>query len=207
MLMIQVTGDGLRRFQQLSQQLGDGTARKVYSRAINDTGNKAATATGRALADQAGLRRRVGAAALKDRDRSTPASLSYVIKVQGGDIRLKFFSPRETRRGVSAAPRGQRQVFAGTFQRAGWWPNRVDKPGWNRQVFERTGARKFTDKYPEGNTKFPKGMDQFRLKRSGVFLPVEATTGNTAATFDKGKNALDVRVSHYLKRLAGGAFK
>ncbi len=207
MLLIQITGDGLRRFHKLSRQLGDGTARKVYSRAINDTGAKSATATGRALADQAGLPKRTGAKALKKRDRSTPETLSYAIHVKGGDIKLKYFKPRETSKGVSAAPRGQRQIFAGKFLRAGWWPYRVNKDNWHGQVLYRTGIRKFTDKYPKGNTVFPKGMDQFEVARSGVYLPVEAETGKTAATFDRGKNALDLRVTHYLKRMAAGAFK
>lgn len=205
MLLVNITGDGVRRFNQLSRQLGDGTARKVYSRAINDTAAKATTATGRALADQAGLPRRTGAKALKNRDRSTPATLAYVIHVKGGDIRLKYFKPRETDAGVSAAPRNQRTVFVGTFMRAGWWPDRVSKDGWNGQVFYRTGIRKFTKKYPKGNTKFPRGMDQFALAKSGVFIPIEATTGQTAQTFDRGKSALDVRVTNYLKRLSGGA--
>ena len=60
MLVVSIAGDGVRRFTQLARELGDGRARSVYSRAINDTGAKAATATGRALADQSGLAKRVG---------------------------------------------------------------------------------------------------------------------------------------------------
>lgn len=186
MLVVQITGDGLRRFQQLSRDLGSAKARHIYSRAINDTGAKSATATGRALSDQSGVKKTVGRKALKKRTRSTPATLAYEIHVKGGEIRLKYFSPRETRRGVSAAPRNQRQVFAGTFLKAGWWPKRVVKSNWNGQVFRRVG-------------------DKFQVVKSDVVLPTEATSGQTAATFDKGKNALDVRVSHYLRRLAGGA--
>lgn len=186
MLVVRIAGDGARRFTQLSQQLGDGRARNVYSRAINDTGAKAATATGRALSDQSGVTKRVGAKAVRKRIRSTPATLAYEIPVRGGEIRLKYFKARETRKGVSAAPRNQRQVFGGTFMRAGWWPNRGVKDNWNGQVFRRVG-------------------NKFQVVKSDVVLPTEATTGNTAAAFDRGKDALDVRVTHYLRRMAGGA--
>lgn len=186
MLVIRITGDGLRRFVQLSNDLGPGKARTVYSRAINDTGAKMATPTGRALADQSGLPRATGRKALKSRTRSTPATLAFTINVKGGDVRLKYFKPRETDAGVSAAPRNQRTIYAGSFMRAGWWPDRVDKPNWNGQVFYRSG-------------------NKFRVAKSGVYIPIEATTGRTADTFDGGKAMLDVRVTHYLKRLAKGA--
>ncbi|WP_105403405.1 hypothetical protein [Neorhizobium sp. T7_12] len=186
MLTVTITGDGLRRFTQLSSDLGSGKARNLYSRAINDTGAKAATATGRALSDQSGVSKKVGRKAVARRTRSTPATLAYEIRVKGGEIRLKYFSARETRKGVSAAPRNARQIFSGTFMRAGWWPKRVTKPNWNGQVFRRAGGK-------------------FHVVQSDVVLPTEATSGQTAETFDRGKNALDVRVSHYLRRLAGGA--
>jgi hypothetical protein len=186
MLLVNITGDGVRRFNQLSHQLGDGKARTVYSRAINDTGAKMATPTGRALADQSGLPKATGRKALKRRTRSTPATLAFEIHVQGGDVRLKYFKPRETDAGVSAAPRNQRAVYVGSFVRAGWWPNRVEKPNWNGQVF-----------YRDGN--------KFRVAKSGVYLPTEATTGQAADTFDRGKTMLDVRVTHYLRRLSAGA--
>ncbi|MBY3434834.1 hypothetical protein [Rhizobium laguerreae] len=186
MLTVTITGDGLRRFIQLSNELGSGKAHNLYSKAINDTGAKAATATGRALSDQSGVSKKVGRKAVARRTRSTPATLAYEIHVKGGDIALKYFKARETRNGVSAAPRNQRQVFAGTFLKAGWWPKRVTKSNWNGHVFRRAG-------------------DKFQVAKSDVVLPTEATSGQTADTFDRGKNALDVRVSHYLRRLAGGA--
>jgi hypothetical protein len=186
MLVVQFTGDGIRRFNQLCTELGESKARGIYARAINDTGAKSATATGRALATQSGVKARVGAKAVKKRDRASAGNLEFKIHVKGGDIRMKYFSPRETRKGVSAAPRNQRQIFGGAFMRAGWWPKRVVKGNWNGQVFRRAG-------------------EKFQVVKSGVFLPEEAVIGNTAATFDKSKNELDVRVTHYLKRLAGGA--
>jgi hypothetical protein len=55
MLVVSITGDGLQRFTQLSSELGSAKAKGIYNRAINDTGAKAATATGRALSDQSGV--------------------------------------------------------------------------------------------------------------------------------------------------------
>lgn len=186
LLSAQISGDGLKRFYRLSEQLGDGTARRIYSRAINDTGKVAATATGRALADQSGLSKRVGAKAMRSQDRATPSSLAFAINTQGGQIRVKYFRPKETAAGVSAAPHNNRQVFVGTFMRAGWWPKRVTKPGWNGQVFYLQGKK-------------------FQVAKTDVFIPKEVLEGNTADTFDQSKERLDVRVAHYLKRLEGGA--
>jgi len=185
-ISVQFSGDGIARFNALAQKLGDGTASKIYSRAINDTGKVAATATGRALADQTGLAKRTGAKAVKNQTRSSPATLSFEINMQGGQIRVRYFRPRETEGGVSAAPRNHRQVFVGSFMRAGFWPKRVDKPNWNRQVFYRVGKK-------------------FKVAKTDVIIPTEAVTGNTADTFDQSKDRLDTRVTHYLKRLEGGA--
>ena len=183
---IQFQGDGIKRFTALSRQLGDGTAAKIYSRAINDTGKVAATATGRALATQTGLPMRTGAKSVKSQDRASASSLSFTINMRGGQIRVRYFKPRETASGVSAAPRNNRQIFVGTFMRAGFWPKRVDKPQWNRQVFYLVGKK-------------------FAVAKTDVYIPNEAVIGDTAQTFDQSKDKLDARVTHYLKRLEGGA--
>lgn len=186
LISARITGDGIKRFHQLSNQLGDETAKRIYSRALNDTGKVAATATGRALSDQSGLSKRVGAKAMKSQDRATPADLSFAINTKGGQIRVKFFKPKETSAGVSAAPHNHRQVFVGTFMRAGWWPKRVKKANWNGQVFYRAGSK-------------------FKVAKTDVFIPKEVLVDHTAQTFDQSKDRLDVRVSHYLRRLEGGA--
>ncbi|WFS02786.1 hypothetical protein [Rhizobium tumorigenes] len=183
---VQFEGDGIKRFTALSRQLGDGTAARIYSRAINDTGKVAATATGRALAKQTGLSGRTGAKAVKKQDRASASNLTFAINLTGGQIRVKYFKPRETASGVSAAPRNNRQVFVGSFMRAGFWPDRVDKPGWNRQIFYLSGKK-------------------FSVAKTDVYIPVEAVTGDTAQTFDQSKDKLDTRVTHYLKRLERGA--
>lgn len=186
MIVAKFTGDGIERFEKLSDELGSYKARQLYARAINDEGAKAATATGRALVKQTNLPKRVGAKAMKKRVRANTTSLKFEIETQGGQIRTKYFKPRETRAGVTAAPRNNRQLFVGTFMRAGWWPNRVAKPSWNRQVFYLVGKK-------------------FKVAKTDVYIPKEVVTGQTAKTFDEAKHGLDVRVTHYLKRLSQGA--
>ena len=69
---------------------------------------------------------------------------TYTIRSWGGNISLAHFAARETRAGVSAAPLGQRMVFAGAFMKAGGvTKGRIAKPGWNGQVFRRDGLTLF----------------------------------------------------------------
>lgn len=183
-------GDGIRRFKQLAWELGSGKARKIYSRSINDTGGTTATATGSALSDQSGVTKTAAKRALRDRTKATPSSLSYTIEVKGGAVRYKYFKgTRETKKGVSTAPRGNRMLLKRHFLNAGWAPTRVKKSGWNGHVMTIGGP----------------GKSGLTVARSNVFLPEEVITGDTAQAFDAGKRSLDARVSHNLKRMAKGA--
>ncbi len=94
------------------------------------------------------------------------AGASYVITSHGGDIRLKFFHARETRKGVTAAPWNARRLYPATFMRSGAFPN--------RQGFVRAGqvVRRI------GRGKYP-----LEIVRSGLFIPEEMVTGSSAATF------------------------
>jgi hypothetical protein len=97
------------------------------------------------------------------------------------------FKARETRKGVSAQPFGRRQVFASTFMKAGFWPSRVSKPGWNGQVFIRNAAGSF-DKV-----------------KSGVYIPKEMTQGATARAWEQGTGKLQGRIDHEVRRATRGA--
>lgn len=166
--------------------------RPAIRMAVNDTGDRTRTPMKRALAPQTGLKPKVITAAVKT-DRATDGSLTYTLRSRGGNIRLKYFAARETRPGVSAAPRSQRRVFAGTFMKAGWWPKRVTKPNWNGQVFRRAG----------GKTR--NGKDRFEVVRSGVFIPEEMVRGATAAAFNAtSARVLPERLAHHLGRAMGG---
>lgn len=178
---------------RLGNQIGAAgkNAPLALARAINHTGAKARTQMVRALVPQTGLKRKTIIKALRE-NKASAGSLTYAIKSHGGNIRLKHFGARETRQGVSAAPWGRRAVYAHTFMKAGWWPNRVVKSNWNGQVLERVGSKTST------------GKDRFQVVRSGLFIPDEMVQGASAAAFNSTAAAdLPARLEHELGRMLG----
>ncbi|GJD78001.1 hypothetical protein [Methylobacterium gregans] len=117
-------------------------------------------------------------------------ALSLTFRTQGGDVRLKFFKPHETEPGVSAAPRNARSTFPGTFMRAGWWAKRrVDKPGWNGQVFRRAGGKTKT------------GKARFTTARSDMAIPDEMVKGASLGAWERGQAAVLTTVEHRIMAL------
>lgn len=137
-------------------------APKALKRALAHTGRKAKTAMGRALVGQTGLKYKTTNKSLKP----VVGNDSYELRIAGGNIRLKFFKPRETRKGVSAAPWNQRRVYAKTFMKGGRFPNRK-KLNMNGAVVQRAGG----------------GRGPLKTVKSGLYLPTEATSGASAAAF------------------------
>ncbi len=184
------SGDGL--LQRFSNQLGELGARAAIAlaRALNHTGAKAKTAVIRSLVIQTGLKRstivravKVNKATAANEQFNYGGSLTYTLTTSGGDISLKFFSPKETRAGVSAAPRGRRQLFAGTFTKGGRFPNRKGSI---------MGGHVFTN-VSQGHA----WRGKVRLENSGVYIPEEMLQGATAAAFDRIMGSeLEARVSH-----------
>ncbi|GJE41939.1 hypothetical protein [Methylobacterium soli] len=191
------SGDGL--LQRFSNQLGELGARApiALARALNHTGTKARAQVIRALTQQTGLKRstivravRVNKATATAEQFGYAGSLTYTLTTQGGDISLKFFSPKETRAGVSAAPRGRRQLFAGTFTKGGRFLNRKGPV---------MGGHVFTNVSPN-HVWCGKALPQ----NSGVYIPDEMLQGATAAAFDKVMvDELEARVSHEIGFLMG----
>lgn len=155
---------------------------KVLPRVINQVGNRAKTQVIRNLTKQTGLRRDVIVRAVN----VTPAGgrrLAYDMTTRGGNIRLKYLKPRETRAGVTASPWGKRTLFPGTFIYGGQFPNRhgLVRDG---HVMRRIGGRKLT------------------FARSGMFIPTEMTSGATAAAFEQtAAPLLKQRVEAVIKKL------
>ncbi|MBB4042027.1 hypothetical protein GGR34_003712 [Microvirga flocculans] len=177
------------RFGHQLEALGEGKAERALYRAGKHTLGKARTRVVRALTKQTGLPRKTIDRAVKDISPKW-GTLNFTLQTRGGNVSLKYFRARETRAGVSAAPWGKRQVWAGSFMRAGWWPKRVDKPNWNGQVFLRTGSTTGT------------GMDRFEKQRSGLFIPEELLKDETAAAWETViKTDLFPRVQHEISRL------
>lgn len=180
--------EGVRRFDNALKVIGSKKMHQAENRAVNRTGDMARTQVRRVLAKQTGLKRPSIVKAVKV-SRSMPQTLTYEMRAHGGDISLKYFGARETRKGVSAAPFGQRKVFRSTFMQAGWWPNRVDKPGWNGQVFKRVSS----DKLP------------IEKQKSGVIIPAEMVKGATEVAFNTTvARVLPQRIKHEIKRLTKG---
>lgn len=176
-------------FDGLAQLMREAQAKAplALARAVNTAGDKAKGRMAAVLAPQTGLQPRVVNKALRSR-RASAAGPVYRILSRGGDIRLKYFAARETQRGVSAAPWGQRQVYAGTFIKGGRFPARVDI-GKGGQVFVRTGSSRLP----------------IALVRSGLYLPDEMVKGASAAAFHAvAERELPTRLAAELGRVLGG---
>lgn len=156
-------------------------------RGLNRTGDKVRTQVKRALVAQTGLKAGVINRAVKTR-RASYGHLAYELRSRGGDVSLKFFAARETRRGVSAAPHGQRQIFPGDFIKGGRFPNRVGlKMGGH--VFKRTGS----------------GRTPIEKQKSGVIIPEEMVSGESERAFyaEANKHLAD-DIAHELYAILAG---
>lgn len=159
----------------------------VLNRAINHTGDKAVTQMRNVLVDQTGLKRNVLVRAVKGTKAFGPSG--YVIRSRGGNIRLKFFAARETRKGVSAAPWNERRVYPRTFIKGGQFPDRVPiKKIKGNQVLMRDGKSRL----PIHNVK------------SGLYIAAEMVKGESEAAFYSVVDRdLPGRIAHELYRVLG----
>ncbi|MGY6709721.1 MAG: hypothetical protein ACXIVF_15485 [Rhizobiaceae bacterium] len=181
--------EGLARFADAIRSLGDARFRSVGARVVNRTGDMARTQVRRTLPKQTGLPRKTIVKAVGV-TRASSASMVYAMRAKGGDVSLKYFKARETRRGVSSAPFGKRQVFAGTFMKGGRFPARVPI-GMGGHVFARAGI----------------GRTPIEKQKSGVIIPAEMVKGQTRAAFEAtARTILPQRMAHELRRMTGGAF-
>lgn len=162
-------------------------------RAVNHTGDRAKTQMTRSLTAQTGLKRQVIVRALKvnkafSGGQKGGGSGSYVIAVTGGNVSLKFFSARETRRGVSAAPWNSRRVFPSVFLKGGRFPGRKAL-SLGGHAYKRAAG----------------GRLPIAREKSGLFIPEEMVAGATRnAFFDTVRARLPDRLAHELARLFGG---
>lgn len=148
----------------------------LVSREINKVGNRAKTQVIRNLTKQTGLPRDIIVRAVGNPTVAKPGRLSYDMVTRGGNIRLKYFSPKETDEGVAAKPFGKRVLYPGAFMRGGRWPNRVVVPGFKGHVFYRIGY---------GKRKDGSFGEKITFARSGVVVPHEMTKDATAGAFKR----------------------
>lgn len=158
---------------------------KVLPRIVNQVGNRAKTQVIRALTRQTGLPRKAIVRAIGQPRRAHAGRLAYEMQTAGGNIRLKYVKPKETRAGVKASPWGKRQLFPGTFILGGQFPNRHGfvRDGHVMRRLDGAGRR-------------------LTFARSGMFIPVEMTSGATAAAFEQiAAPLLKARVEAVLVKL------
>lgn len=180
---------GVFRLDNALKSLEPKQMKLIMQRSLGRAGDMAKTQVIRALTAQTGLKRATIVRAVKVR-RPHFGDLSYTMTTHGGDISLKYFGARETRKGVSAAPFGGRRVFPGSFLKGGRWPDRVPL-NMGGHVFQRVGA----------------GRTPIELLDSGVIIPVEMVKGATAEAFTSTvARVLPQRVEHEISRATGGAF-
>ncbi|MBS1164161.1 MAG: hypothetical protein H6R00_186 [Proteobacteria bacterium] len=161
---------------------------KVLPRIVNQVGNRSKTIVIRTLTKQTGLPRKTIVKAVGNPNPARPGKLSFEMRTRGGNIRLKYLRPRETKKGIVAYPFGKRVLFAGAFMRGGAFPKRKTVAKFDGHVMFR----------PHGQRK------NYSFQRSGVYVPVEMTTGRTATEFQKiAAPLLRERVEAALTKLLG----
>lgn len=165
-------------------KMAEQQAPQAIARAIRRTGDMTATQVVRALVKQTGLKRAVIVRAVK----KMPRGATYLLKSRGGNVSLKYFGARETRRGVSAAPWNKRRVFSGAFTKGGLFPNRVGL-SLNGQVFARAGSSRLP----------------IVKQKSNLYIPKEMLGGATRAAFlHTVAKVLPVRLRHEIAAIIGG---
>lgn len=175
----------LRKFDNLLGALGD-DGPKVVSRALNRTGDMGRTLVVRELAKQTGLPQKTIRKAVRVK-RASWTDLEYRLSASGGDVSLKYFKARETRKGVTALVRGDRELFDGSFMMGGSFERGRVALRMGGHVFQRIGA----------------GSELEKLK-SGVVIPDELVTGATPKAFEQlVAGVLPRRLDHEINRSLG----
>ncbi len=114
---LRFTGDGLPKMEEAIKRLGsEAKAKAAYRMALNDTNKAVHTRVKRVLSAQMGASQRdiVKHGGVK-MVKAINSRLEASIQSKGGYMPLSDFKARQTGRGVSAAPWGQRRIFPKTF--------------------------------------------------------------------------------------------
>lgn len=159
----------------------------VIARAINRGGQMARTGMVKALVAQTGLKYGTLHRALKKGKGASAGSMEFVIRSSGGDVRVKFFRPREKGSGVTAHPWNTATHYPGGFMKGGRKGARV--PLRIKGVFKRRGASRLP----------------IMTLKSGLYIPKEMITGASAAAFYSITAAVvPRRLEHEIARVLGG---
>lgn len=160
---IRLTDDVIARFGAQLAALGDGGAKTAMRRASMHTGAKARTQVARALVAQTGLKYGTMRRAVKLHPSD---GLGFTLETRGGNVALKYFSPREAGGGVSAKPWNRRAIRGGAFIKSGWRGKRRLVLGGH--VFKRVGGSRLP----------------ISRQKSGLFIPIEMLQGAAVDAFN-----------------------
>lgn len=155
--------DYANRLDQLGGRMG------FLAQALNEGGRALRAQTVAAETAQTGL----PGDTLERAQKETPASggsLTYTIMSEGGNVRARFFHPKEGGGGATAYPWNRATFYPGGFLTSG-------RPG-NRRIVIKGG--------PYENVQGGKWGGKIRAVRTGLFIPTEMTKGQTAAAFESG---------------------
>jgi hypothetical protein len=147
-----------------------GRLRTRLAGALNEVGAEIHKALLPPLRAQTGLKGATVARAVHDLG-AAGDRLAYSLTTRGGDISLKYFSPREAQGGVIARPRGVRTYVQGAFIKSGRSPNRAYAERLHGHVFRNVAGGTW--------------RGRIRKVKSGVFIPRELVQGAARATFER----------------------
>ena len=144
------------------------------------------------LVKQTGLSRRIIDKAVRP-VRASPQNPRVMLITRGGEISFRYFGAHEVAGGVAATVRGKADFVPGGFRRSGPRGRRQMVSKLNGQVFVNVDGKRWRGKIMK--------------EKSGVFIPYEMVSGQTAATFNRMvETDLLVEVERELaKLLPGGA--
>ncbi|HEY8578646.1 MAG TPA: hypothetical protein VIL72_02080 [Beijerinckiaceae bacterium] len=179
-MTLELTNDRrLSEWAFVFEEVAKGSAKRGFSDALNKASDKSRTQVRRALVRQSGMPYRSVAAGMHT-VRSRPETLEYRIEQDGNEQNVNLFRARYTRRGVSAAPWGARQVFEGTFI----------VPRYGRKVF-----RRMTD-------------DRFPLRQVwGPNIAREILRDEPPRRWQEVLGDLEWQVQNQFRRLLAGGFR
>jgi hypothetical protein len=172
-ISIDLTGlnDLVRRLEGMPERMNE-----AAMHALNRAGDQAVTLIGRELAEATGA----GVRTVREHISTKRANfdLEYIIEIAGEAMPLSEFAPRETQRGISARPWGERRTFPGTFH----------IPAGGERVFARASDERLPLKQLWG----PSPAKEF--ERGDMIEKIRAMVGD----------AFERRFRHEIGRLPGG---
>ncbi|MGU3417648.1 hypothetical protein [Methylobacterium sp. D54C] len=122
------------------------------------------------LTQQTGLSRKIIDKAVRPY-RASPQNPRVMLITRGGEISLRYFGAHEVPGGVAATVRGKADFVEGGFRRSGPRGRRVMVAKLNKQVYVNADGKRW--------------RGRIRVEKSGVFIPYDLVSGQTAATFNR----------------------